>query len=107
MAIAYEWTFAPEVADEEGNADVVKVVHWRLTASEDGMQTTIYGAAALPPANPATFITFDQLDADTVKGWVLAAERLSEAELQSRAGAALAAVRLPTTTPKPAPWSQG
>ena len=104
MAITYEWTFTPEVADEDGKTDVVKVVHWRLTASEGGVQANIYDAAPLgKPQTP--LVAFANLTETKVKGWVLGALGETEAELKARLAAQLDTIKNPPLRRKAVPWA--
>jgi hypothetical protein len=70
--VTYTWAFPHlEVAPSENNlSNVVKVVHWRLIATNDGYSAEAYGSASLSSPDPDTFTAFDGLTKETVQGWV-------------------------------------
>lgn len=80
--ITYKWEFpALDCAPlESGLADVIKTIHWRVTASEPknpeqpdsgSYYASNIGANALDPiADTGAFIPFDQVTADLATEWV-------------------------------------
>ena len=63
MTIFYNWTFPQfDVAPVEGSLEsVVKVIHWRLEATDGAVSAEAYGSSTLDPASAASFIPFAQI----------------------------------------------
>lgn len=70
MSINYEWQFSNfETAPVEGDlAQVVKVIHWRLHASDGPVATSCYGTVNLDPPDPDDFLAYE----DLTKAWAIA-----------------------------------
>jgi hypothetical protein len=81
--INYSWEFPSVecVPSENGMTDVVRIVHWRLTASEaktgDFPSGSVpywtsdrIGMAELGSPNSSGFIEFSQISKDDIIGWV-------------------------------------
>ena len=93
MANTYTWDFPQlDTAPSEGAlSDVVKTIHWRLSAvsdtetNEEGapLSVSAYGTASVGDADPAAFTDFDSLTKEQVKGWVLAGLDKTEAEMEA------------------------
>lgn len=93
MANTYNWDFPTlDTAPSEGAlADVVKTVHWRVTAVSDTetndegqpLSVSAYGTAGVGEANADSFTAFDSLTKDWCKEKVLASLDKTEAELQA------------------------
>ena len=111
--VTYTWRIERlDAAPTQGElTDVVRKIHWRLFGS-DGVNTTdTYGDVPLGNADPDSFVVYEELDQETVIGWLEAAidARAGEDEPtveQLRAGLAgvLAAKRTPAIVPMPLPW---
>ena len=59
----YSWSF-PEfdvAKSEDGLTDVVKVIHWRYTATDGEYSAGAYGTVGLGAPNPTDFIPYDQI----------------------------------------------
>ena len=73
----------------DGNADVVYLVHWRLTAEDDANQdadgnnwtASSYGTQSVDTSDLSSFTSFADVSAATVQGWVEAA--MGEEAVQS------------------------
>ena len=112
----FAWTVAQiETATNpvEGMQDVVRVVHYRVTAlASDGLEAGAYGSVTLgDPAGPGAFVAFPDLTEATVIGWVheaLAGESEAAQDARGKVEAALVArieaLRNPPVQPKPLPW---
>lgn len=63
MSVTYTWSFPQfEVApSEDGLADVVCVIHWRLDAIDGSYNAGAYGSVGLGAPNPAAFTPYDQI----------------------------------------------
>ena len=76
MAIETKWTFEPlDVAaesDDAGREDIINVVHWRVTMTDDidGIFATTYGSVTLDKPGD-DFINFEDVSVDNCKAWVL------------------------------------
>ena len=93
MANTYTWAF-PQLDTapaEDGLTNVVKTIHWRMTAvsdtetNADGVPLSVsaYGTVGAGEANPDSFIDFDSITRDWCKEKVLASLGQTEAELQA------------------------
>ena len=69
MAITYTWEFSQfeKAPLEDSLIDVVKVIHWRLNAEQDGYYSSVYGSAPLSPPNPDNYIAYE----DITKQWAI------------------------------------
>lgn len=71
----FEWQIGPlDVRlSEDGLSKIITSVHWRLVATRDNLQESVYGTAGLPAPDAADFTPFEQLDKNSVLSWVIAA----------------------------------
>ena len=114
MTTTYTWTFPHlEVApSHDGLTNVVKVVHWRVTATDDGYAEEAYGSVSLSDPDPSTFTAFDGLTKETVEGWVKAAingegeDGDGVAKLEAALQQRIDAKKAPSIVSMPAPWDQ-
>jgi len=93
MANTYNWDFPQlDTAPTEGAlSDVVKTIHWRLTATSDtetndegqALSVSAYGTAGAGEADADSFTAFDSLTKDWCKNLVLSSLGKTEAELQT------------------------
>ena len=93
MANTYTWTYPQlDTAPTEGDlSDVIKTIHWRITAVSDSEQdaegnalsATAYGTASAGEANADNFVAFDSVTKDWCKAKVLESLDKTEAELQA------------------------
>ena len=80
MAIGYTWNVSTvdTYPTLDGNADVVYLVHWRLTAEDDANQdadgnnwtATVYGTQSVDTSDLSSFTAFADLTSSDVQGWV-------------------------------------
>ena len=92
MANTYTWDFPTldTAPSEDGLSDVIKTIHWRITAVSDSEQdaddnylsTSIYGTAS-PELDPDNFVAFNSVTRDWCKEKVLASLGQTEADLQA------------------------
>ena len=92
MANTYTWDFpALDTApSEDGLSDVIKTIHWRITAVSDSEQdaegnylsTSAYGTAS-PELDPDNFVAFNSVTKDWCKEKVLASLDKTEVDLQA------------------------
>jgi len=93
MANTYAWDFPTlDTAPTEGAlSDVIKTIHWRITAVSDSetdaegnaLSTSTYGTASAGEANADNFVAFDSVTKDWCKEKVLASLGKTEAEMQA------------------------
>ena len=93
MANTYTWTYPQlDTAPTEGAlSDVIKTIHWRITAVSDSEQdaegnylsASMYGTASAGEANADNFVAFDSVTKDWCKAKVLASLDKTEAEMQA------------------------
>jgi hypothetical protein len=92
MANTYTWDFpALDTApSEDGLSDVIKTIHWRITAVSDSetdadgkaISASRYGTAS-PELDPDNFVAFDSITKDWCKEKVLESLGKTEADLQA------------------------
>lgn len=74
MAIIYNWNFNPLeiVYNEDVMVDVVDIVHWQYSATDEETGTSVQsiGTVKLPPPAPETFIAFANITKADMTVWV-------------------------------------
>ena len=93
MANTYTWDFPTlDTVPSEGDlSDVIKTIHWRITAVSDSEQdaegnylsASMYGTASAGEVDPDNFVAFDSVTKDWCKAKVLESLDKTEAELQT------------------------
>jgi hypothetical protein len=107
----YTWAFPHlEVApSENGLSNVIKVVHWRLIATDDGLSAEAYGSVSLSSPGPDAFTAFDGLTKETVQSWVEAALAGEDGDAVTKMQDALSAQiekqKAPPVVTMQAPWA--
>ena len=116
MANTYTWDFPTldTAPSEDGLSDVIKTIHWRITAVSDSEQdaegnylsTSAYGTASAGEVDPDNFVAFDSVTKDWCKEKVLASLSQTEAELQANLDTQIEALANPPIVHKtPTSWS--
>jgi|DEB0MinimDraft_3_1074331.scaffolds.fasta_scaffold44226_3 hypothetical protein len=116
MANTYTWDFPTldTAPAEDGLSDVIKTIHWRITAVSDSEQdaegnylsTSAYGTADAGEVDPDNFVAFDSVTKDWCKEKVLASLDKTEAELQANLDTQIDNIVNPPIVHKtPASWS--
>ena len=109
MANTYTWDFPTldTAPSEDGLSDVIKTIHWRITAVDDnGITASAYGTAA-PELDPDNFVAFDSVTKDWCKEKVLASMDKTEAEMQETLDTQIDNLANPPMVSKvPASWQQ-
>ena len=92
MANTYTWDFPTldTAPSEDGLSDVIKTIHWRITAVSDSEQdadgnylsASVYGTSS-PELDPDNFVAFNSVTRDWCKEKVLASLGQTEADLQA------------------------
>ena len=93
MANTYTWDFPTldTAPSEDGLSDVIKTIHWRITAVSDSEQdaddnylsASSYGTAGAGEVDPDNFVAFNSVTKDWCKEKVLASLGQTEADLQA------------------------
>ena len=115
MANTYTWDFPTldTAPSEDGLSDVIKTIHWRITAVSDSEQdaddnylsASSYGTAS-PELDPDNFVAFDSVTKDWCKEKVLASMGQTEAELQANLDTQIDNLANPPIVSKvPSNWS--
>lgn len=114
--ITYNWKIerldtVPQVGEL---TDVVRVIHWRLLASDGTNQDDCYGTVTLSGENPGVFVPYDELTQEQVIDWLTESidnkSTLSEGEepsvdaMKSSLSGVLAVKRNPPIATLPIPW---
>ena len=71
--ITYKWNVNPMdcVIDDDGLSNVVQTVHWRLIGTdENGVSSSVYGAASFPKPEAEGYIPFEDLTQEIILGWL-------------------------------------
>jgi hypothetical protein len=93
---------------EQGFADVVYTIHWRLYATEGEYTTSIYGSQSVnfdPTNQDYVFTPYEDLTEEVVLGWLKGS--IGEEEVSSKEAniiKILNDVMNPTSEIKPLPW---
>ena len=115
MANSYEWTYPQldRVATEGDNSDVVKTIHWRVTATSDSetdadgnaLSATKYGTTSVEMEDGAEFVAYNDLTKDWCKAKVLADMGQTEDEVKAALDADIAEKASPSIlTGTPSGW---
>ena len=105
----YNWTYDLKVstAKIEDKDDVIKEIHWRLTAVSDDdppISPSAYGSVGLGDPD-ASFVEFNDVTQDQCKAWVLASLDRSEDEVKAALDQQIAAIKAPAIASKvPSTW---
>ena len=71
--VNFEWVTNPLdcVIDDDGLSNVVKTVHWRLIGTdENGVSSSVYGAASFPKPEAEGYIPFEDLTQEIILVWL-------------------------------------
>ena len=115
MANTYTWDFPTldTAPSEDGLSDVIKTIHWRITAVSDSEQdaegnylsASSYGTAS-PELDPDNFVAFNSVTRDWCKEKVLASLGQTEADLQANLDTQIDNLANPPIVSKvPSSWS--
>ena len=117
MANTYAWAFNFDVCNHEqnGHADCIQTIHWRITATSDSvvndegnpLSVSAYGTAGLttPEADDPDYVAFDDITPDWAKAKTLESLGKTETEMQGILDEQLATLASPPTRQAvPAGW---
>jgi hypothetical protein len=115
MANTYTWDFPTldTALSEDGLSDVIKTIHWRITAVSDSetnadgnaISASAYGATSAGEVDPDNFVAFDSVTKDWCKERVLASLGQTEAELQANLDTQIDNIaNPPIVSKKPVGW---
>ena len=110
MANTYTWSYPQlDTAPTEGDlSDVIKTIHWRITAVSDSEQdaddnylsATMYGTTGVEVDDGVDFIEFNSVTQDWCKAKVLAGMSQTEEEVQASLDAQIAEMASPSIVGK-------
>ena len=110
MTTTYNWSYDLKTATApvDGKDDVIREVHWRLTAITDDdppISPSAYGSVMLGDLDD-TYVPFDSVTKDHCKAWVLTSLGRSEDELKAALDQQINAVKSPALVSKVPPgWA--
>lgn len=107
MATTYSWIISQLQCypEQDGNQDVVVIIHWRRQASDGLYMSEVYGAqeVTLDPAAP--FTPYDQLTQSEVESWLEDAMGVEEiVEMDAKLDAMIQSQINPPIVTPPLPW---
>lgn len=75
MAVSYEWIFSQfdTIPSLDGLTDVVKVIHWRINATDGDYMASNYGTVTIADPSPSDFTPYDQITKEQAISWVSSA----------------------------------
>jgi hypothetical protein len=105
MSTTYTWNVnTMDTAPSENQlANVVKVIHWRLSAKNETHITEIYSTVSLEAPNSENFIAFENLTEAQVIAWV--ENKLDVDALKASLDAQLERLANPPIVTKQGPWN--
>jgi hypothetical protein len=103
--IAYEWGIAQlEVApSEDGLTDVVKTIHWTLSATDGELSASSYGSVGMDAPEAEAFTPYAELSKDAVIGWLEA--KLDADAIRAGLAGQIDAQRAPQIITPSLPWA--
>ena len=116
MANTYTWDFPTldTAPSEDSLTDVIKTIHWRITAVSDSetdadgnaISASAYGTAGAGEVDPDNFVAFDSVTKDWCKAKVLESLGQTEAEVQATLDSKIDSLANPPIVSKtPSSWS--
>ncbi len=101
----YDWGISQlEVApSEDGLADVVKTVHWTLSATQDDLSASCYGSVGMDAPDAGAFTPYTELTKADVVAWLEA--KLDGDQLRTALAEQIQAQRTPAIITPPLPWA--
>ena len=105
MSVVYTWNVKTLEAapSEDGLSDVVKIVHWRLTASDGVNSVDAYSTVSLDAPDPEHYTTFADLTEAQVISWV--ESKLDVDGIKSNLESQLQRLANPPIVTVEGPWS--
>ncbi len=101
----FDWQFSMfEKAPSEGQfIDVVKVIHWRIIATDGAYVASSYGSAALGEPDPDNYLAYDSI----TKQWAIDAvsATIDVPAIQASLESEINAQKNPTQVPAAPPFS--
>lgn len=104
-AITYTWGIAnlEVVPSEDGLSNVVKNIHWTLSATDGQFTASGYGSAGTGAVDPDAFTPYEELTQADVIGWL---EQLLEVDqLRTSLANQIADQQNPPIITPPLPWA--
>lgn len=100
----YTWNVSTmdTAPSENGLTNVVKVIHWRYTATNNTHIADTYSTISLDPPDSETFVEFDSLTEQQVIAWV--ESKLDVASLKAGLDTRLEQLANPPIVTRSGPW---
>ncbi len=89
---------------EDNLSDVVYLVHWRCSATEDGYSASVYSTCSLPAPDPANFIAYADLTKEEVLNWIWA-NGVDKAATEAAVQQQIELQKNPVVVSPPLPWA--
>ena len=89
---------------EDNLSDVVYLVHWRCSATEDGYSASVYSTCSLPAPDPANFIAYADLTKEEVLNWIWA-NGVDKAGTEAAVQQQIELQKNPVVVTPPLPWA--
>lgn len=104
MAITYTWDVntLDTAVSEDGLENVVKIIHWRLSATDGTYKAESYSTVSLDPPSADNFTNFNSLTEEQVIAWL--ESKLDVDDIKQNLDRELAALAEPPIVTKKAPW---
>jgi hypothetical protein len=97
--ITYSWSIdSVDCISNENLVDVINMVYWTYTASDDTNTVYMYGSAHLDPPSSQDFIDFSAVQKIIVEGWLI--NKLNVEEMQINLAQKLYDLKYPKITNK-------
>lgn len=105
MSTTYTWNVntMDTAPSEDGLSDVVKVIHWRLSATDGTHIAESYSTVSLDAPDAGSFTAFASLTEAQVIAWV--ESKLDVVKIKEGLDAQLAALANPPIVVKQGPWT--
>jgi hypothetical protein len=108
MAITYTWTVEQMncAVSEDGHSDVVNVVHWILTGSDENNNAgSVYGSVGVTYNPDDSFIDYNNLTEADVLAWVWDSSENFKTDQEAIVAAQIENEANPTEVTLPLPWA--
>jgi len=88
-------------AFNNGNANVVSEVHWRVSSEDGGFSVSSYGSASIP-FEGTQFTAYENLTKDQVLSWLFS--QIDKEEIENNLTLNINSLKNPTVVTNPLPW---
>lgn len=105
MATVYTWNVntMDTAPSEDGLSDVVKVIHWRYSATNDTHTAEVYSTVSLNAPDAEHFTAFENLTEEEVIAWV--ESKVDVESMKANLDSQLERLANPPIVTKQGPWT--